>query len=251
LGEDQPFYGLQAQGLDGESPFLTTIEKMAELYVREIRKVQPHGPYAIGGYCMGGTVAYEIAQRLRAAGEEIGLVALLDTYNFNRALSSSKGSIIRQKLKFHLGNLAGLGAREAMKYVGEKLRVARDGELANLFANREGIADDKSSGVEKSITAVNESASTMYQPAPLAAKVAVFKPSANYDCYPDPLMGWGDLARNLEIIDLQVNPHAMLVEPYVKTLASELRQRLDALGGSRGKSVVAPKPERNLELVGK
>ncbi len=64
LGTDQPFYGLESQGLDGRRPLLTKIEDMAELYVREIRRVQPHGPYFLGGYCMGGTVALEIAQRL-------------------------------------------------------------------------------------------------------------------------------------------------------------------------------------------
>src|SRR5271157_2379043 len=56
LGPEQPFYGLQAQGLDGKSAPLKTIEDMAALYVKEIRKVQAHGPYFIGGYCMGGTL---------------------------------------------------------------------------------------------------------------------------------------------------------------------------------------------------
>src|ERR1022692_1664380 len=51
LGLDQPFYGLQAQGLDGSRPPLTTIEEMAALYVKEIRRSQPHGPYFLGGYC--------------------------------------------------------------------------------------------------------------------------------------------------------------------------------------------------------
>ena len=55
LGSDQPFYGLESQGLDGQRPLLTRIEDMAELYVRELRRVQPHGPYFLGGYCMGGT----------------------------------------------------------------------------------------------------------------------------------------------------------------------------------------------------
>ena len=50
LGLDQPFYGLQSQGLDGRRALLTRIEDMAELYVRELRRVQPHGPYFLGGY---------------------------------------------------------------------------------------------------------------------------------------------------------------------------------------------------------
>ncbi|MGI0084076.1 MAG: alpha/beta fold hydrolase, partial [Nitrososphaerales archaeon] len=79
LGSDQPFYGLQSQGLDGNCPPLTRIEDMATLYLKEIRRICPHGPYFIGGYCMGGTIAFEVAQQLQAKGEHVALLALLDT----------------------------------------------------------------------------------------------------------------------------------------------------------------------------
>ena len=79
LGPDQPFYGLQAVGLDASRPPLTRIEDMATAYAKEIRRKQPHGPYFLGGYCMGGTVAYEIAQQLQAQGERVALLALFDT----------------------------------------------------------------------------------------------------------------------------------------------------------------------------
>jgi hypothetical protein len=56
----------------------------------------------------------------------------------------------------------------------------------------------------------------------------------NYSVYPDPQMGWGDLALGgLDIVDLPVNPHAMLVEPYVRQLAAALKPRLGALPGGR------------------
>ncbi len=57
--------------MDGARPYLETIEEMASLYVKEIRRMQPHGPYYLGGYCMGGTVAYEMAQLLRAKASEL------------------------------------------------------------------------------------------------------------------------------------------------------------------------------------
>src|SRR6202034_3886945 len=66
LGSDQPFYGLQSQGLDGANPPLTKIEDMAALYKKAIRRRQPHGPYLLGGYCGGGLIAFEIAQQLRS-----------------------------------------------------------------------------------------------------------------------------------------------------------------------------------------
>jgi acyl transferase domain-containing protein/thioesterase domain-containing protein/acyl carrier protein len=78
LGPDQPFYGLQARGLDGREPPDRTIEEMARYYIEAIRAVQPRGPYFIGGFSFGCLVAFEMAQQLRRAGQTLGLVALVD-----------------------------------------------------------------------------------------------------------------------------------------------------------------------------
>ncbi len=79
LGAEQPFYGLQAVGLDGVSEPHRTVEAMAAHYVSEIRRVQPHGPYVIGGHSFGGLVAFEMAQQLLRAGEEVARLIVLDT----------------------------------------------------------------------------------------------------------------------------------------------------------------------------
>jgi thioesterase domain-containing protein len=79
LPEDRPFYGLQARGLDGTCEPHTRIEDMASEYVEAIRRVQPRGPYYLGGYSMGGLVAFEMAQQLVRAGERVAPVALLGT----------------------------------------------------------------------------------------------------------------------------------------------------------------------------
>jgi amino acid adenylation domain-containing protein len=76
---EQPFFGLRAYGVDGVTRPHPTMEAMAEAYLLEVRKVQPHGPYLLGGYSGGGIVAFEMAQRLTSAGEEIAVLALLDT----------------------------------------------------------------------------------------------------------------------------------------------------------------------------
>jgi thioesterase domain-containing protein len=76
LGPDQPFYGLQTKGLDGEEEPYTSIRDMATHYITEIRSVRPEGPYFIGGTCTGGVVAYEIAQQLVAQGEQVTLVIM-------------------------------------------------------------------------------------------------------------------------------------------------------------------------------
>jgi aspartate racemase len=77
LGSDQPFYGLQAQGIDGEQQPLTRIEDMAEVYLTEILSFQPSGHYIISGYCTGCLVALEIAHRLRALGKQVALLGLI------------------------------------------------------------------------------------------------------------------------------------------------------------------------------
>jgi thioesterase domain-containing protein/aryl carrier-like protein len=78
LGSDQPFYGLQARGLDGTEP-LDSIEAMAACYLDELRTVQPHGPYRLGGFCVGGFIAYEMAQQLLQAGEQVEMLLAIDT----------------------------------------------------------------------------------------------------------------------------------------------------------------------------
>ena len=79
LASDQPFYALQAVGLDGESKPYTRIEDMAGHYIKSIQSVQPHGPYLLGGHSFGGHVVFEIAQQLQRKGEEIALLAIFDT----------------------------------------------------------------------------------------------------------------------------------------------------------------------------
>ena len=79
IGADQPVYGVQAQALEANQPALYRIEEMAAHYLKEIRRVQPKGPYHILGYSFGGTVVLEMAHQLHAAGERVGLLGMLDT----------------------------------------------------------------------------------------------------------------------------------------------------------------------------
>jgi amino acid adenylation domain-containing protein len=78
LGPDRPLYALHAQGLYGHDAVHTSIPDMAAAYVRQIREVQPHGPYAVIGYCFGGHVAHEMGLLLRAAGEAVDLVGYIN-----------------------------------------------------------------------------------------------------------------------------------------------------------------------------
>lgn len=79
LGDGQPFYGLQAYGLEPGTEPLSDIREMAANYIEAIRNVQPHGPYFIGGLCGGGTIAFEMAQQLKQSGETVPRLVLLDS----------------------------------------------------------------------------------------------------------------------------------------------------------------------------
>jgi amino acid adenylation domain-containing protein len=79
LGGERPFYGLQARGLDNELAPHTSIEEMARDYVAHLRAAQPEGAYLLGGWSMGGVVAYEMARQLEAQGAKVALLALLDS----------------------------------------------------------------------------------------------------------------------------------------------------------------------------
>lgn len=79
IGQDRPVYGLQARGLYGGQAPHETFEEMATSYLEEVRVIQPHGPYLFSGFSGGGLVAFEMAQQLRAAGETVDMVVMLDT----------------------------------------------------------------------------------------------------------------------------------------------------------------------------
>lgn len=79
LGPEQPFYGLQPRGLDGESAPHTRVEEMAAHYIEAIRVVQPQGPYLLGGHSFGSWVAFEMAQQLQKRGHEVARLFILDT----------------------------------------------------------------------------------------------------------------------------------------------------------------------------
>ncbi|MET0236594.1 MAG: amino acid adenylation domain-containing protein [Kibdelosporangium sp.] len=80
LGADQPIYALQGRGLRGDEPLPADIGEMADDYVAQIREVCPEGPYHLAGWSFGGLVAHAMATRLQAAGHEVGLLALIDSY---------------------------------------------------------------------------------------------------------------------------------------------------------------------------
>lgn len=80
MDDDQPVFGLQARGLNGIDEPLDVMEDIAANYIAEILAQNPTGPYALAGYSLGGTIAYEMAHQLLAMGKEVKMLAVFDTY---------------------------------------------------------------------------------------------------------------------------------------------------------------------------
>jgi thioesterase domain-containing protein len=78
LGQDQPFYAFQAQGLDGRSAPYTSVPQIAHHYIEAMRQLQPQGPYVLGGHSFGGRVAFEMARGLERMGQCVQQLVLLD-----------------------------------------------------------------------------------------------------------------------------------------------------------------------------
>jgi len=236
LGNDQPFYGLQSQGLDGSCAPATTVEEMAALYVNEIRRVQPHGPYFLGGYCMGGTVAFEVAQQLQAEGEPVALLALFDTMNWHKIPLTfwSKSSHTIQRLFFHAASLFSVDSAGKGKFLKEKFDTLKGripvwrGMLLSRFGKGTRSADSDSL-VLGQIWQANDRASWNYIPKPYLGVVTDIRPAKQYRVFSKPDLKWDRLAQGgNDVIVLPVNPAMMLVEPFVEHLAGAMRQSIDA-----------------------
>ena len=127
LGNEQPVYALQAQGLDGRARPLTRVEDMATLYIKEMRAVQPEGPYFLLGASFGGLVIYEMAQQLLEQNQQVALLAMLNTncpvYSFAK------------RIRCHVGHLMEKGPREYAQGIVNRRFTGRVSETKNETAN--------------------------------------------------------------------------------------------------------------------
>jgi thioesterase domain-containing protein len=120
------FYGLQALGLYGTQPPHESFEEMARDYLVELRRVQPAGPYLIGGFSGGGITAYEMAQQLCAAGEEVAFLALLDSappHPLALRLSERRAHPVAARAAPRTDGPARVGARQAALAAGAHPRA--------------------------------------------------------------------------------------------------------------------------------
>lgn len=241
LPPDQPFYGLQARGLEGEQIVSSSVEDMARDYITEIRRVQPRGPYYIGGYCLGGLIAYEMARQLEAAGEKIGFLGLVSTYTPDHLGSEIPGMNALKRLLFSVierfelewDNLSVLPAAQKLSYFGERARrawllagVEYERWLDLLFSKmRLGPYRHTRRYVLEQTRVEQSKAFYRYKPLPIKSTITLFRASQQpRNLVADSSLGWAGLSAG-GIVDFEIPAFHknILKEPGVTMLAERLQ----------------------------
>lgn len=227
LDAGRPIYGLQSIGLNGGSELDLSMEAMASRYLAEIKAVQPEGPYVLSGYCMGGVIAFEMAQQLVAAGEDPPTLIMLDAYpqehlirveaqtsRAARALSLAASRLGREKV--HRQNHDSLFGylRQRLNNATEQL----DGGVET--ATRQQRRLDR-------VADANYDAYFAYVAKPYPGTLALVRPERRVGHVdPDPALGWSEFATGVDVRYLCKYRYDMFVEPGLSRLANVMNQLL-------------------------
>ncbi|HEX7956811.1 MAG TPA: thioesterase domain-containing protein, partial [Pyrinomonadaceae bacterium] len=244
LGPAQPFYGLQARGLDGVHAPQTRVEDMAAHYVEAVRTVQPEGPYLLGGWSMGGAVAFEMARQLQEQGQAVALLALLDA----PAPTAEDAQRADDELALLAAFAQDVGLPlDRLALSAEDLQLAPRALMAHVLQAAQ-AADLMPPDVDLAqiellfaVFKANVLARRGYSPRAHSFPLALLRASEPAgDDAGDESLGWNDLtAGAAEICRVPGDHYSMLREPHVGRLAEELEARLarahevTAGGGSR------------------
>lgn len=245
LAPHQPFYGIQTPSCDSDATELKTIEEMARNYVAAVRAFQREGPYFLGGYSFGGSVALEMAQQLRIDGQQVALLAILDhtppptryrrvvwtpTLPFEFLVNTARWlaeDIWRcgpgQRIAA-LGRKGRTAIQQIRNWASRRQVACGQTDVANLFPDRDFPTSFRQL-LESHYQAMRD-----YVPRPYASRVVLFRSHVR------PLLrmhghdlGWSRLASGgLEIVIVPGNHETMLKPPNVQVLARELRKRLSS-----------------------
>ncbi|HEU4328800.1 MAG TPA: amino acid adenylation domain-containing protein, partial [Roseiflexaceae bacterium] len=239
LGPDQPFYGLQAAGLDGEAPPRESVDAMAEAYLAALREVQPEGPYLLGGWSFGGMVAYEMARRLTVEGQEVALLALIDSWAPTEApvpapddaallgwFAADLGRTLGADLRVSAETFAQIAPERRLAYVLDQARAAQ--VLPPDIGERE---------VEQYIAVFKASLTAMgsYPRRPYAGRATLFRAGDRPLDQAGPTLGWeGLVAGGVALHVLPGDHYSIVRQPNVAALAEQITACLDEVDAARG-----------------
>lgn len=231
LDADQPFYGIQHRGVDGAHAPHESLKEMAASCIKDVQKLQPHGPYLLSGFSGGGLVIFEMAHQLKEMGEEVALIALFDTPSPARMEFGA-----RERLSLHLKNLK----RQGSSYIVSRLKrrftnQEHNKKPAALTAllntdEEEPLENDPGVAVANAWTRMEET----YKPDPLDNRAILFRPYMKDDEFDfflagDEFNGWGGfLKQGVEIVELPGGHNTMCEEPHVRIFAKRFTKAIES-----------------------
>ncbi|GCF10051.1 non-ribosomal peptide synthetase [Dictyobacter arantiisoli] len=237
LHSEQPFYGLQAAGLDGEQAPYTDLVEMARYYVDAIRTIQPHGPYLLGGWSIGGAIAFEMGQQLYRQGQDVASVVLIDSSAasyFDQTIRQSgtdasilvnflqdAGAVFGQDFTLPDLNVLHVPASEQLQFLLEQAH------LQNVFPRDIGIQHIKQ---RLNVFKANTRAIEGYVPQVYPGDITLLRAEEGAQLFSaDPTLGWSALVQGqVRIIDVPGDHYTMFASPQVQVLADRLGITLDA-----------------------
>jgi thioesterase domain-containing protein len=226
LGADHPLYGFQARGVDGRATPMPQIEQMASAYLAELRRRQPQGPYFLSGYCGGGTIAFEMARRLRSAGQEVALLALIDCYRPGVQAPTPRlqrwGQGVRRGGAAYLLRKAGIWLRRNRDLLLQQLRIGAvratgrtvPFELRDFWLTQRFLA-----------------AARDFRPSVYPGRLIILRATeVDADLLGiGPDLGWsGYAAGGIDSFDVPGDHYSLLQEPNIRVLGAALKDCLEA-----------------------
>lgn len=238
LGADQPTYAFKAIGVDGRRDPIDCMEAVAAEYVREILAARPDGPYIVGGYSVGATVAFEVARQLRALGAAVPLLLSFDM--------TAPGYPPRQSLPVriwtHLRNL--LFRQDRRAYLHERYRNIR--RRIRRWMGMEILEAPEIPGLEsfpqealKRVWVASEEAYRRYRPVSgFDGALGLFRATVLDEwaalTWTDPLLGWRDWIRGpIETYTAEAAHTELFHERNIERLAAQVAGCIDRLANTR------------------
>ncbi len=229
LPDSQPVYALQAQVLLTGQPALLRLEAIAAYYVREVRSVQPHGPYRLLGFSFGGAVVAEMAAQLECAGEQVSLLVMLDAhtraYELQHNIALGTAGVADRIWSRFVRNLDALTWGERIRYVGCKLSTRMVQSLAGVLL---ALRVDRLPARLKSAREVNLVAFQRYVPKVSTGKVVLFRAKEQEFREGANDQGWGPLfSGGVDIYEFEGDHERLLLDPALTQLSEQLSRLLE------------------------
>jgi amino acid adenylation domain-containing protein/non-ribosomal peptide synthase protein (TIGR01720 family) len=239
MAADQPFYGLQMAGLDGKHEWHKSVAEMAAHYIKEIKSLQPEGPYYIGGSSFGGLVAYEMAQQFERSGDKVGILALFDTHAPGYPKELPAVSVWKRaynsyadRIELHWGNLMEAKGVDRWNYIWTKIEKWYKGKIVLIKRTPRRLKQRVEKLLMPREIRKTRKAGFMamydYTPVPYAGRATLFRATEQpKGTIPERELGWGTLVQGgIEIYDTPGHHGAIVRDPRAKTLSEQLLQAL-------------------------